>query len=321
MLLLSLAFFTSLIHASPHNIRDNLFMQDLTDNLSPSIDPVTADLFDDGSMASLSDSSGDESAGNIFSSTTDTGSRDVADLWPGLATDGNSQIETSDYSQNGITENEKSKIDNLAALPLESYNPEGDTPIDLGLSSVSIAPCSQAYESSTDKYNPSAIRTADDLDQTPILEADENLFEAPIARRQGLVRGPGLDRDPDEHMETHNAFSIEGIPIKPQSCPSMTKKACCIDESFTLCWFYPRNPQLCRFAKFLFCCGSIRNGGHAIGGPGIDCQAMRWSARNGRMPVEPPNRPNQLEKIFDIFQFPDLSPKAPQTSCPNPSRS
>lgn len=227
----------------------------------------------------------------------------------------------NDLSALGVNRKDGSSIENTG-LSLENYNPEGNLPIDIWDSSIATAPCNSEYESSTESFDSSDSASLSDLDGNPILIASEGF---PLEPDRG---GPGwrYTIEPEYELGTQigyttnvdEAYAQDGTPLKPMRCPPGTTKSCCTDESYTACWTHPLNAQLCKYARNLFCCEKIPE----RGGPGVGCQTMIWVYRRSRsrkIPKDPPaEQPKRLQGVFDIFQFPDLSPNSNPSSCPAP---
>lgn len=135
-----------------------------------------------------------------------------------------------------------------------------------------------------------------------------------------------FDLDPNTSPDTPNseAYAADGTPLRPMNCPNGSKKACCVWDAippFSQCWPAVRYTpvSVCRLAKNQFCCGDISENG----GPGIDCEQMKWSkSRDGRK-QRPPNPPqsNPFLDMFPILQdLPDLNPNTDFCPSPRPRR-
>lgn len=319
MFVLLLVYVVAVIYASPHKIRDDLFMQDLTEDSSLPFEPANTNILDDGTLVSSAAISVDDSKGDLFLSSVDAGSTDAVDFGQGSDVGKDLPMENFDLSSLDANGGQESSVGNMA-FPLESSNPEADPPIDILDSSISTAPCNSQSDSSIKSSDSSASTTLQDLEGNPILIASD---DSPGASRgkpnSRYTIEPTYELGPytGPYTYTSDAYAEDGTAIKPGRCPSGTKKACCRDYTNMVCWFYPGNPQLCRYAKNLYCCGDVPE----IGGPGTDCQTMKWIYERGRAnKTPPPDQPNQLQGVFDIFQFPDLNPNPNPSYCPSPSR-
>lgn len=321
-----LVYVVIVIRASPHNyIRDDLFMQDLTEDPSLPVELANANIFDDSPIVSSAD---DDLTGDLFLNTVDGTSIGTLDLGQDFDVKGNPPMEHNfDPSLFGVNGEGEDPLVGDMALTSDSYGAEEDFPIELLDSSISTAPCNSQGGSSFKSLDSSSSTTLFDLGENPELMASDDLNpETPqnpdSARHKPSWRytiEPVYELSPDigPTVDTSAAYAEDGTPIKPARCPPRSKKSCCTDDTHTSCWHYPLNVQVCRYARKLYCCDDIPE----QGGPGISCQAMKWIYERTRFRKDPPsNQPNPLQGIFDIFQFPDLNPKPNPSYCPNPSR-
>ena len=324
-----LLYVVVIIRASLHNrIRDDLFMQDLTDDSFLPDELANANVFNDGTSVPLTTFSDDDSTGNFFLNPVDESSVAALDLGQDSDANENPPLEQNFdpllFGVDGV--GEEPLVGNMAVTS-DTYDADEDFPIDVLDSSISTAPCNSQGGPSFESLDSSSSTIIPDLGGNPDLIASDDLTpEGPnlpdAARRKPTWRytiEPIYELSPDigPNVDAMAAYAANGTPIKPARCPAGYKKSCCTDDTNTLCWFYPLNMGVCRYARSLYCCKDIPQ----QGGPGTGCQTMQWVYERARPPRNPPkNQPNQLQGIFDIFQFPDLSPDSNPSYCPNPSR-
>lgn len=324
-----LVYFVIVIHASPpHHGRDNLFMQDPTEDSSSPVELANANLLGDGTLVSSAAFSDNDPTGDLFPNPVDGISVGALDLGQDSGVIYNLPVEENfDSSLFGVNEEgEESSVGDIAFTP-DSYDADEGFPIDILDSSISTAPCNLQGGTSFESLDSSSSTTLTDLGETPDLIASDDPTsgtpDVPDAARHRpswrYTNEPTYDIDPDigPSVDSSAAYAADGTPIKPGRCPLGHRKSCCTDNSHTACWHYPINVQLCRYARKLYCCMDIPQ----QGGPGTGCQTMTWIYERARPRRNPPkNQPNKLQGIFDIFQFPDLSPNSNPSYCPNPSR-
>lgn len=129
-----------------------------------------------------------------------------------------------------------------------------------------------------------------------------------------------LDPNSNLQQSSFDAYTADGIPIKPKRCPAGKKKSCCKDTTFAKCWLFSVDVPSCRLARLLFCCKDFPT----PGATGVDCQPMQWMYERGRLPrpkQDPPaNQFNPLQGVFDLFTFPEPNPSPNPNHCPSPSR-
>ena len=303
-------------------------MQDLTEDSSSPVELANANNFDDGALVSSAAFSDDGSTVDLFPGPVDGVSVDALNFGQDFDVKDNIPVEESfDPSLFGVNEEgEESLVGNIAFAP-NSYDADQAFPIDGLDSSISTGPCNLQYDSSFESLDSSTSETLADLVEDPDLIAIDDLTpktpEVPDAARHTpswrYTNEPTYELDPNlgPRVETLAAYAANGTPLKPAPCPPGHKKSCCADDTHTACWHYPRNKQLCGYARKLFCCKDIPQ----QGGPGTGCEAMKWVLERPRsLRNPPPNQPNKLQGIFDIFQFHDLSPNSNPDYCPTPSR-
>ena len=322
-----LVYVAIVIRASPHNHgRDNLFMQGLTgEDWSFPDEPASTNIFNDNTFLSSATPSDDDLTEDLFFNPADElsfGALDLgqdSDLTEIPPMEGN--FDPLLLGVNG--EGEESLFGDIA-LTSDNYHEEEGFPIDIWDSSISTAPCNSQGGPSGGSFDSSASTTLPDLDGSPELIAGDDLNPESLdaARRRPNWRytiEPVYELGPDigPTVDASDAYAADGTAIKPNRCPKSTKKSCCTDNTHTACWRYPLNIQLCRYARNLYCCAEISQ----PGGPGVGCQTIEWVYERTRPRKKPPsNPPNQLQGIFDIFQFPDLNPSSNPSYCPSPNR-
>lgn len=324
-----LVYIVIVIHASPHNhVRDNLFMQDLTEDSSSPVELANANIFDDGALVSSAAISDDGSTGDLFPSPVDGVSVGALDFGQDFDVKDSIPAEESfDPSLFGVNEEGGKSLGGTTAFAPDSYDADQAISIDDLDSSISTRPCNSPDDSPFESLDSSASETLTDLGEDPEFIASDDLTpktpKVPDPARHTpswrYTNEPIYELDPDlgPNVDTIAAYAANGTPLRPDTCPQGYKKSCCKDDTHTECWHYPFNKQLCGYARRLFCCKEIPQ----KGGPGIDCKAMKWVLERTRPLRNPPsNPPNKLQGVFDIFQFPDLSPDSNPGYCANPSR-
>jgi hypothetical protein len=337
MLFFCLAFVTILVGAYPQNFQGDLFTNEPigdvssvfgSDDTASSLNP---NIFHDSSLISSTPSSIDESH-DIFSSAMD-GADDGDVLSFGT---GDDEVEPPSESLGsslvGVSGKEGSSIGN-EPLSLESYDPEEISSLDIFDSSIATANCNSGADASTGMFGSSDSTSLYDLDGESVLIASPEIpddLPKPGAPKPGAPRRPAwrytaepiYELDPRSNKQTTaiSAFAADGTPIKPKPCPNGTNRSCCKDNTFAECWTSSHLLQLCRFAKNLFCCDDVPGSGV----PGVGCTPVQWILQRGRLPRDkqdpPPNQPNPLQGVFDLFEFPDLNPSPNPNYCPSPSR-
>lgn len=316
------------IRASPpRHIRDDFFLQDLTeDGSSLPVEPTNTNIFDDGTLISSAAFPDDESTGDLFPNSVDGGSGGGASAFGQDFDMGESfpmEGEIFDPSLLGVNgEGEESFIGNMAFTP-NSFDAEENSPIDLMDSSISTAPCNSQSSSFMENFDSSDSASLPDLDENSnLIASDDQLTPEQRARHKPSWRYTveptyPLSDEIGPNTDTTNAYADDGTALRPSKCPEGSKKSCCVDNTFMACWKYPNNVQVCRKARNLYCCGKIP----VDGGPGVECEPIKWvyaRSKPGRVP--PSNKPDQLQGIFDMFQIPDLNPDPNPNYCPNPGR-
>lgn len=331
MLFFSLAFVAVLVYAYPQNFQGDLFTDEPIEDMSSKVDPddtassLNANIFSDGTLVSSLPPAIDDSQ-DIFSSTVD--GEDFGDLLSFRTGD-----DTVDSSLASVNGNVGSFIGNEVFSP-ESYNPENNPPLDIFDSPISTANCNSEADASTEIFGPLDSNSLYSLDGDSVLIASPRIpGNLPIGGgdpKPGAPKPPGwrytvepiyqLDPKSNQQTMTTNAFAANGTPLKPKSCPQGLKRSCCKDNTHTECWADSHLFQLCRFAKNLYCCEKVTGRGV----PGVGCESVQWIEQRGRLPRDkqdpPKNQPNPLQGIFDLFNFPDLSPSPNPNSCRIPSR-
>lgn len=317
------------IRASPHNhVRDDLFMQDLTgEDSSVPVEPANTNIFNDGTFVSSAAFPDDDSTGDLFLNPVDGGSVGMLDF--GQDFDGKERPVEENFDPSLLDingEGEESLVGNIA-FAADNNDADEDFPIDFLDSSMSTTPCKLRRDSSIESFDSSSLTTLSDPNGIPdLIASDDSTPETPdvpdAARHAPSWRytiEPIYELGPDigPTVDTTDAYAADGTAIKPSRCPSGMKKSCCTDNTHTACWYYPRNAQLCRYARNLYCCDEVPR----LGGPGIGCQTIKWVYERSRPRRNPSsNQPDPFEGIFDIFHFPDLNPNSNPSFCPSPSR-
>lgn len=324
MFVFLLACIVIVIYAFPHNHgRDNLFLQDVTEDSFSPVGLTDANIFDDGALLSSAAFSDDDSTSDPINEVS------VGTLNFGQNSDVKDNFameESFDPSLFGVNdEGNELLVSNSASVP-DSYDADKGFPSNGLDTSISTALCNLQGDSSFENLESSSFTTLTDLDGDSDLIASDDLTpktpEVPDAARHvpswRYTKEPLYELDPNigTNVQTTAAYASNGTPLKPDSCPPGHRRSCCTDDTHTECWHYALNKQSCRYARRLFCCQSIPQ----QGGPGTGCQTMKWVLERTRPLRNPPsNQPDKLQGIFDIFQFPDLSPNSNPGYCPNPS--
>lgn len=323
-----LVYVVVIIRASPHNrARDDLFIQDWTEDSSLPVELASADIFNDGTSAPSTTFADDDSTGDLFLNPVDGSS--VATLDSGQDFD---VKEIPPIEQNfdpflfSVDEEGGESFVGNIALTSDRYDADENFPIDVLDPSISTAPCSSQGGPSFESLDSSSSTFVPNLGGNPDLIASDDLtpegpnLPDPARRRPGgrytIEQIYELGPDIGPNVDADAAYAADGTPVKPARCPPGHKKSCCTDDTHAACWYHPLNMPVCRYGRSLYCCKDIPQ----QGGPGTGCQTMQWVYDRTRSRRKPPkNEPNKLQGIFDIFQFPDLSPDTNPRYCPNPS--
>ena len=283
----------------------------------------------DSNDLSWDDSTGDlfaTSNSNLFDETTVSTSSNTLDdstfLNAYSSTDGPLVTDPS-----LVDLNQDSNGDLFASNNLNSEEGSSISGLDLSLVAANCGDSSiQSDYFLLDDYstNPST-----DISASTVDFGDPSLTDdfVPLEDKQARIRKPFIYVPPPTYdlapstgpyTPLEEAVAEDGTPIRPKLCAIGKTRKCCLltDPPFSRCWLWPRNREVCSYARNQFCCGEYKYGG----GPASDCEEVKWiedKARSGEKQGEntgdaKPSEEsisNQLEELFPILQpLPDINP-------------